>query len=103
MANNYSYMWPSETNLSNLTVIYFSWFSELRFSLFIQVHVSVTIRTKRIILGIHLLLHHVISVHDPHLAFTYVTWSIDFVSPAKQKRDICIAFPASSLSSSSAA
>ena len=26
-----------------------------------------------------------------------------FVSPAKQKRDICIAFPASSLSSSSAA
>ena len=26
-----------------------------------------------------------------------------FVSPAKQKRDICIAFPASSLSSSSLA
>ena len=26
-----------------------------------------------------------------------------FVSPAKQKQDICIAFPASSLSSSSAA
>ena len=26
-----------------------------------------------------------------------------FVSPAKQKRDICIAFPASSLSSSAAA
>ena len=26
-----------------------------------------------------------------------------FVSPAKQKRDICIAFPASSLSSSTAA
>ena len=38
----------------------------------------VTIRTKSIILGIHLLLHHVNSVHDPHLALTYMIWSSNF-------------------------
>ena len=30
-------------------------------------------KSKSIILGI--LLHHVISVHDPHLALTDITWS----------------------------
>ena len=29
-------------------------------------------------LHIHLLLHYVISVHDPHLALAYITWSCDF-------------------------
>ena len=43
-----------------------------------RVHYSVTIRTKNIILGGHLLLHHVISVIDPHLALTYITWYRDF-------------------------
>ena len=43
-----------------------------------KVHYSVTIRSKSIILGIHLLLDHVISVPDPHLAVTCITWSIDF-------------------------
>ena len=48
-------------------------------SVFFLVHYLVTIRTKSIILGIHLLLDHVISVPDPHLALTYITWSGDFV------------------------
>ena len=43
-----------------------------------KVHYSVTIRSKSIILGIHLLLDHVISVPDPHLAVTFITWSINF-------------------------
>ena len=38
------------------------------------------IRTKSIILGIHLLLDHAISVPDPHLALTYISWSSDFAS-----------------------
>ena len=35
----------------------------------------VTIRTESIILGIHFLIDHIISVPDPHLALTYITWS----------------------------
>ena len=38
----------------------------------------VTMRTKSIIHGIHLLLHHVLSVIDPHLALTYTARSSDF-------------------------
>ena len=34
--------------------------------------------THSIILGIHLLLDHVISVLDPHPALTYNTWPSDF-------------------------
>ena len=35
-------------------------------------------KTKCIILGIHLLPDHVISVPVPHLALTDITWSSDF-------------------------
>ena len=52
-------------------------------------------------------LHMTLSRLGNHMRFAdWVVWAIHtifIVSPAKQKRDICIAFPASSLSSSSAA
>ena len=35
-------------------------------------------KTNSIILGIRLLLHHVLSVIDLHLALAYITWSSDF-------------------------
>ena len=54
------------------------WFSELTFSLCIQVHYTVTIRLKSMILGIYLLRDHAISVPDPHLALIYITWYSDF-------------------------
>ena len=69
---------PSETSRPYLIVTYFSWLSELGFSFCVEVHYSITVKTKSIILGIHLLLDHVISVPYPHLALTKITWSSDF-------------------------
>ena len=49
-------------------------------------------KANSIILCIHLLLHHVISVHDPHLALTYISWSSDLpcISDPIIKEDIIL-------------
>ena len=47
---------------------------------------------------------YVIVIYPRKFDTADIKWStVIFVSPAKQKRDICTAFPASSLSSSSSA
>ena len=64
MANNYYFMRPSETNHPCLTVT----FSHGSLNLgSVYAFRFITLRTKSIIFGIHLIQHHVMSVHDPHL------------------------------------